>query len=133
MAELSNQLMALTVLAYLVAMVCYAGEYAFGQRSRVGRAAARELVGAGAPVSPESPVSPAPPTPPAGRGDLVGRIAVVLTVLGVALHLGTTVTRGIAADRINVISKGKEAPVCTEAAESCWQQNRRGHPVFTAK
>ena len=100
MAELSNQLMALTVLAYLVAMVCYAGEYAFGQRSRVGRAAARELVGAGAPVSPESPVSPAPPTPPAGRGDLVGRIAVVLTVLGVALHLGTTVTRGIAADRM---------------------------------
>ena len=43
------------------------------------------------------------------------------------------VSLGIAADRINVISKGKEAPVCTESAESCWQQNRRGHPVFTAK
>ena len=51
MAELSNQLMAFTVLAYLAAMVCYAGEYAFGNRSHIGRAAARparELVGAGA-------------------------------------------------------------------------------------
>jgi len=41
MAQLSNQLMALTVLAYLAAMVCYAGEYAFGSRSRIGRATAR--------------------------------------------------------------------------------------------
>jgi cytochrome c-type biogenesis protein CcsB len=34
-------------------MVCYAGEYAFGNRSRIGRAAvrpARQLVGAGAPI-----------------------------------------------------------------------------------
>ena len=37
MAELSNQLMALTVLVYLAAIVCYAGEYAFGQRSRIGK------------------------------------------------------------------------------------------------
>jgi hypothetical protein len=40
MANLSDQLMALTVLAYLAAMVCYAGEYAFGRRSRIGKAAA---------------------------------------------------------------------------------------------
>ena len=56
MAELSNQLMALTVLVYLAAMVSYAGEYAFGNRSRIGRAAARparQLVGAGAPVDDE--------------------------------------------------------------------------------
>jgi hypothetical protein len=56
MAELSNQLMALTVLAYLAAMVCYAGEYAFGDRSHIGRAAARparQLVGAGAAVEPD--------------------------------------------------------------------------------
>ena len=40
---------------------------------------------------------------------------------------------GVAADRIAVVSKGKEAPFCTESNEACWQQNRRGHFVFTAK
>ena len=61
MAELSNQLMAMTVLAYLAAMIGYAAEYAFGNRSHVGRAAARpakQLVGVGASVPPaaEAPV-----------------------------------------------------------------------------
>ena len=40
MAELSDQLMAFTVLAYVAAMVCYAAEYAFGTRSHIGRAVA---------------------------------------------------------------------------------------------
>ena len=40
---------------------------------------------------------------------------------------------GIGADRISVVSKGKEAPVCTESSDSCWQQNRRGHFLITAK
>ena len=40
---------------------------------------------------------------------------------------------GITADRIQVVSKGKEQPVCTEENESCWQQNRRGHFVITGK
>lgn len=40
---------------------------------------------------------------------------------------------GVAADRITIISKGKEAPFCTESNESCWQQNRRGHFIITAK
>jgi peptidoglycan-associated lipoprotein len=43
------------------------------------------------------------------------------------------VNLGIGADRITVVSKGKESPVCTEEAESCWSQNRRGHFVVTAK
>jgi peptidoglycan-associated lipoprotein len=38
---------------------------------------------------------------------------------------------GISADRINTVSYGKEKPVCTEENESCWQQNRNGHPVKT--
>jgi len=40
---------------------------------------------------------------------------------------------GIAADRITIVSKGEEAPFCTEESDSCWQQNRRGHFLFTAK
>ncbi len=43
------------------------------------------------------------------------------------------VNLGIATDRITIVSKGKEAPVCTEANEDCWQKNRRGHFVITAK
>ncbi len=33
---------------------------------------------------------------------------------------------GIPAERISVISYGKERPECANAAESCWAQNRRG-------
>lgn len=40
---------------------------------------------------------------------------------------------GVPGDRITVVSKGKEAPFCTDKNESCWQQNRRGHFVITAK
>jgi peptidoglycan-associated lipoprotein len=43
------------------------------------------------------------------------------------------VSLGIPTARIAVVSKGKEAPFCTESNESCWQQNRRGHFVITAK
>jgi peptidoglycan-associated lipoprotein len=40
---------------------------------------------------------------------------------------------GIAADRMIVISKGEESPVCTEETEACWARNRRGHFIITAK
>jgi len=32
---------------------------------------------------------------------------------------------GIASGRISLLSYGKEKPVCTAAAETCWQKNRR--------
>jgi len=40
---------------------------------------------------------------------------------------------GIAADRVMVVSKGKEAPFCTEESEACWSQNRRGHFIISVK
>ena len=43
------------------------------------------------------------------------------------------VSLGVTAARVTVVSKGEEAPFCTEEAENCWQQNRRGHFIFTAK
>jgi cytochrome c-type biogenesis protein CcsB len=104
MAELSNQLMAVAVLAYLAAMVCYAAEYAFGSKSRIGRAAvrpARQLVGSGAPVSDipddEDIVEVAKPDK---SGEIFGRIAVGLNIVALLLHLGALTTRGIAADRM---------------------------------
>ena len=35
------------------------------------------------------------------------------------------VAAGVAANRIRVISYGKEKPFCLESTEECWQQNRR--------
>ncbi|RZU51462.1 cytochrome c-type biogenesis protein CcsB [Krasilnikovia cinnamomea] len=104
MAELSNQLMVVAVLAYLAAMVCHAAEYSFGNRSHIGRAAsrpARQLVGAGAPVAEAGAgAEGAEPGARRDRGVLFGRIAVAITALALAAHLGTLVTRGVAADRM---------------------------------
>ena len=43
------------------------------------------------------------------------------------------VSLGVPRDRILVVSKGEESPFCTESHEGCWQQNRRGHFIITAK
>ena len=36
---------------------------------------------------------------------------------------------GVKPERLSVVSYGKERPFCNEHAESCYQQNRRGHLV----
>jgi peptidoglycan-associated lipoprotein len=36
---------------------------------------------------------------------------------------------GVPAERVSMISFGKERPECAEAAEPCWAQNRRGVTV----
>jgi peptidoglycan-associated lipoprotein len=43
------------------------------------------------------------------------------------------VSRGVRANRISVMSYGKERPMCTEASEDCWSQNRRAHFAVKAK
>src|SRR5690242_13152767 len=80
MGALSNNLLVVTIVSYIFAMLAYAVEYAFGER--------KVLVTAGAPASP-SPV----PT----RAGVVG---VSLSVVGVAFHAATLVTRGLAAGRV---------------------------------
>jgi cytochrome c-type biogenesis protein CcsB len=112
MAALSDQLLVVAILAYLVAMVCHAAEFAFGNRSVVGRAAqrpARELVSVGAGevsgdrgefAPPEGPKPSKVALPPEGRAVLAGRAAVVATVVAALVHLGCLVTRGIAAERL---------------------------------
>jgi peptidoglycan-associated lipoprotein len=39
---------------------------------------------------------------------------------------------GVSANRLSVVSYGKERPSCNEHAESCYQQNRRGHLAVKA-
>ncbi len=43
------------------------------------------------------------------------------------------VTLGIGSSRLHTVSYGKERPFCREHGESCWQENRRGHFVITAR
>jgi peptidoglycan-associated lipoprotein len=39
----------------------------------------------------------------------------------------------VTTERISILSKGEEQPFCREETEACWQQNRRGHFVVTAR
>jgi len=43
------------------------------------------------------------------------------------------VSLGVSASRIALVSKGKEQGFCSDDNEGCWQQNRRGHFLVTAK
>ncbi|MFD2763808.1 c-type cytochrome biogenesis protein CcsB [Micromonospora eburnea] len=112
MSALSDQLVTYAILAYLVAMICHAVEYALGNARAVSAkvaAPARELVGAGVggaggtgEAVPASPATPAETRParPAARGALAGQIAGWVTALAVVLHLGAVFTRGLAAERM---------------------------------
>lgn len=40
---------------------------------------------------------------------------------------------GIAVDRLAIVSKGEEEPLCREDTEACHERNRRVHFVITAK
>jgi peptidoglycan-associated lipoprotein len=43
------------------------------------------------------------------------------------------VSLGVPADRLKVVSYGKEIPVCAQSNEECWQKNRRAHFTVTGK
>jgi len=53
MASLSDQLLVVTILAYLAGMLCYAAEYAFGSRGLIARVANREMVAVGSAGAPD--------------------------------------------------------------------------------
>jgi len=110
LATLSNNLLYSAMVVYAMAMYCYAAELAFAGPGRVARrgdeAQARELatVGAGSGGSGEAYAEVAPPSDGlaarASRSHRLGRVAVSLTVLAFALHLGSVVTRGLSAERV---------------------------------
>jgi cytochrome c-type biogenesis protein CcsB len=98
MAALSDNLLVYAILAYTLAMLAYAVEYAFGRQTFVARVAERELVGAGGP-----PAVVAPETDPEAESRIPavsGRIGYWVTVLGWGLHVGAVVARGFAAHRV---------------------------------
>jgi cytochrome c-type biogenesis protein CcsB len=115
-AQLSNGLVDGSMGVLALAMFAYAGELAFGTRSRVGRTAeavvaerSGVLVGGGVSVPAAAGAPVAPSEPPGGaveasgerqrRADRLGGVAHSLTVLGFLLLLGGVVLRGVAAGR----------------------------------
>ena len=43
------------------------------------------------------------------------------------------VSLGVPAERLKVVSYGKEVPLCRESSEDCWARNRRAHFTVTGK
>ena len=43
------------------------------------------------------------------------------------------VAQGVLANRITIISYGKERPLCTQRTEACWAENRRAHFLVKAR
>jgi cytochrome c-type biogenesis protein CcsB len=86
LAVWSDRLFMGAIVVFVLAIVLHAMEIA-----AVRSAARPALVGAGAPV-PE-------PAPGRTRGERYGRMAVSVTLLGALLHVGSIVTRGLAAER----------------------------------
>jgi hypothetical protein len=103
LSTLSDELLVVTTLAYVVALMLHAAEYSLSSKRRTSAVAVEEraLVGAGAPVVSEAPVSP----PAAGKpardwGAAAGRWALWATGLGVLSHFAMVAARGLAAHRM---------------------------------
>ncbi|MGI8697953.1 MAG: c-type cytochrome biogenesis protein CcsB [Mycobacteriales bacterium] len=120
LGTLSDNLLFAAVLTYSVAMLLFAAEFAFTRRLRAtvqldhtvelpDRATSRVLVGAtagrGAGEAPlaaaeDGALFPAEPPATSGVARLLGWLALALTVLGWGAHVGSVVTRGMAAHRV---------------------------------
>jgi cytochrome c-type biogenesis protein CcsB len=142
MAQLSDTLLQVAVVLYLLAMTAYLVEFSFGRRGAVARVAARpdrELVAAGAGVPPPPVVVDLGEPPadgsrgdvsrgdvsrgdvePRGRAAMFGAVAVVLTVLALAVHVGILVTRGLAAGRVPWGNMYEFVITLTAVASAAW-------------
>ncbi|GAA4203536.1 c-type cytochrome biogenesis protein CcsB [Microbispora amethystogenes] len=108
LAMMSDQLILVTVLLYLAAMICFALELAFGRVRTAAPARTRELVGAGGPALPaedpgegagEGTAETTRTSQPAGWAVRAGIAGVVIAWIAWAGNLAGILTRGIAVDR----------------------------------
>ena len=110
LATLSDTLFTTAGAVYSLAMVSYTAEYAFGARGRVAETSAAEPALVGTPARSEAAAVGGPVDPDGGAtgseprrarvAERAGRTAVVLTALGLLLHAGSLVLRGVATDRV---------------------------------
>lgn len=114
LSTLSDNLLIAAILAYAMAMVGHAAEYAFGQRGKVAEAAqtpthshtlvASPSVGGkrvDAPIpGPARGVADGAGPAPDGRAVRFGRLAIVATVIGALAQAGCLTARGLATERV---------------------------------
>jgi cytochrome c-type biogenesis protein CcsB len=108
LAQLSNAFLVAALLCYSVAVLAFAGDFAFGPRraaaGRPARARVPELVGAAAPDgaagggTADGPPAADPASPP-GAGRQV-RVALAAVMLGAVAHLLGVIIRGLAVHRV---------------------------------
>jgi cytochrome c-type biogenesis protein CcsB len=101
MSNYSDWCYGIAVGAYVVAMLFYLYEQAFGHKRRV-EVREKELVGAGGPpeVSDESDeIVVDEASAREGRAERIGKLAVSLTIFGVLLHFSALALRGLATHR----------------------------------
>ncbi len=120
MAALSDALLVVAMLGYLVAMICYAAVYAFGDKGVVARVATREreLVGAGGPPAVEVIEEVAKPR--AGRDGWASRIAAAVLVLAGVAQIGSLIFRGVAGDRLPWGNMYEYVLAATSVAAVAW-------------
>jgi cytochrome c-type biogenesis protein CcsB len=120
MAALSDALLVVAMLGYLVAMICYAAVYAFGDKGVVARVATREreLVGAGGPPVVEVVEEVARPS--AGRSGWASRIAAAVLVLAGVAQIGSLIFRGVAGDRLPWGNMYEYVLAATSVAAVAW-------------
>jgi cytochrome c-type biogenesis protein CcsB len=123
LANLSHYAFVITIVAYALAVLAFACDFAFGRDAltplRQAKEPAADLVAAGAPgaapppspgTDAPAPAEPPPPAPPAATGSGAGRdagrmglwvrVAVGLTAAGLAAHIVGVVSRGLAVHRV---------------------------------
>jgi cytochrome c-type biogenesis protein CcsB len=112
LAHLSNAFLIVALLCYSLAVLAFAGDFAFGRRrgaaaGRQARARVPELVGVGAadgaPADAAPADSPAPGSASRSRPEPASRwvrVALVATTVGLAAHVSGVITRGLAVHRI---------------------------------
>ena len=109
LGQLSDRLFLATVLLYALAMLAFAGEQAARRSARVAEATAAGLsvrqaaaartraMASGTTATLEAPAQPSTDEP--RRSSRAGAAGLLLAVVGVVVHVGSVVARGLAADR----------------------------------
>ena len=94
-SNLSDQALGAAGVVYGLALLTYLFEWAFLRKRATAEVAEPVAVGAGAPAAAEQPAAPAEE---GTRAAFAGRLAILLTVIAVALHGVSVLARGMAAD-----------------------------------
>ncbi|MBP2476028.1 cytochrome c-type biogenesis protein CcsB [Crossiella equi] len=112
---------------YVLAMGAYAAEYAFGRKPERERSGV--LVGAGAPV--EEPPRPGVivEAPRRSVPERAGRVAVLLTGLGVLFHFASLLLRGLSTGRMPLGNMYEYVSAVVLVAVVAWLVLLRGHNI----